>query len=55
MSWKLRYYGLICYGGVHESEFMCGRSWHNQGYTNRWLNSDCDWMDTKARMDLVIK
>ena len=39
---KLRYYGLICCGGVHESESTCWRSWCSQGYTKRWLNTGCD-------------
>ena len=55
LSLKLWYYGLICCGGVHESESVCGKSWRNQGYTKRWLNTGWIWMDTEARTDLVIK
>ena len=54
ISRKLWYYGLTCCGCVHESESTCGRSWRNQGYTKRWLNTSCNWMIKEARTDLVI-
>ena len=55
IAWKLRYYGLICCGGVHENYIMCGRSWRNRSYTKHWLNSGWIWMDTQVRTDLTIK
>ena len=43
---KLRYYGLICCGGVHENYIHMWKDWRNQGYTKHWLNTGCIWTDT---------